>query len=414
MKKTLPIMLAFCLFLSSCTPLYPQDVWDSTAEQQKHEPFTVGMWLSQFDLTSLCVDRDRQRSKTEFLRLVEQMMDRIVALGVNTVFIQARPNGDSMYPSALFPASHYAVGSINGAWSYDPYALIVKEARSRGLAVHGWINPLRCFTVKNKKAIPSDHPILSLSAQMREVGGVLYLDPSSPAVRDYIAKGAEELLVTYSLDGIHIDDYFYPTTDESFDGESYRLYLEAHPHASLSEFRRESVNALVAQLYETVHQADPRASFGVSPSGNAERNLTVLYADVSRWCAEEGYVDYILPQIYFGEEHEALPFTKTCHDFAASVKNPNVRFYVGLTLEKAYRGSLGEEDVYAGAGSDEWIRDKNVLQGCLNSLADLERCRGIFFFSYRLFYDPISGEAIAETATEVEGIRRALAHLTSS
>lgn len=394
-------LLLLSFFLSSCGELFPLPLTPPLTEEDKEEPL-LGMWISQFDLKPLCVDGGIQREREAFEGLADQTVERLLSLGINTVFLQARPNGDALYPSSLYPSSPYAVGEIGSAFSYDPYGILVARLRQAGISVHGWINPLRLFTEENRLALDTDHPILALWAQAAvRVGDVWYLDPSLPSAVEYVCRGVEELLRAYPLDGIQIDDYFYPTVDPAFDEESYLAYLYAGGNLSLGDFRREAVCRMVSLLYRRIKAVDPSLRFGVSPSGNNERNYGELYADVAHWCAQEGYVDYILPQLYFGMEHCSLPFPDALWEFISITKTGSTELYVGLSLEKAYRGFLGQEDPYAGSGAHEWIHRRDILARCAEAAERTGVPSGICFFSYRLFFDPISGEPIPETAEEV-------------
>ena len=189
------------------------------------------MWLSQFDLFPICVNEGKQRRKSDYIRRVEQLLENVVSIGINTLFVQVRPNGDSFYPSALFPSSRYATGRIGAAFDYDPFSILLARAHGKGLSVHAWINPLRCFSEQDRATLTGEYPTLIWTENTSEtkdvivpVGGVWYLNPSREAARSLICDGAREILSLYTVDGIHIDDYFYPTTDPSFDSLSFAEY----------------------------------------------------------------------------------------------------------------------------------------------------------------------------------------------
>ena len=124
--------------------------------------------------------------------------------------------------------------------------------------------------------------------------------------------------------------------------------------------------------------------------------MSTHYADVKTWCAQTGYVDYICPQIYFGMQHQTMPFDRVARDWNALVKTESVRLVVGMTLEKAVTG----EDKYAGTGNQEWKRNKNVLRRCMESLPGLSRFGGVALFSYQFLYHPVTGAEIAALREE--------------
>lgn len=375
--------------------------------------FTSAMWVSQFDLAPIFLENGRERDLSDFSLRVERMMKNIADSGFNTVFLQARPNGDSFYPSELFPSSPYATGSIGAPFLYDPFAILVDAAHAEGLSVHAWINPLRLYTVENEGRITEDYLHTRLcredSDRASAVDGVYYLNPAYPEVRELIAEGAKELLDRYPVDGLHVDDYFYPTTDPSFDDEAYARYGAGRTRG---DFRRESVTALLEELYAVTHAEENGRIFGVSPSGNSERNYEVLFADVADWCLRDGVIDYLCPQIYFGLTHGTHPFEEVAREFCNLTRRDSIRLFFGLTLAKAYDGYYGRSDPYAGSGSEEWIQNRDVLSRSLLCCQSLSKFDGVGVFSYRFFFSPEDGSPIAATREEREGIIPILVFLT--
>ena len=369
------------------------------------DAFVRAVWLSQFDMHPIYRDGGRQREETAFRQIAETVCRTLVKDGFNTVFLQLRPNGDSLYESEVYPLSKYVAGVYGGSVEYDAVAILLETARRYGLSVHGWINPLRLVTPEEMLLLPKGYAVRDWydagSGQVKQVEDRLYLDPSYPEVRALIAAGAEEIMEKYDLDGIHMDDYFYPTTDESFDRAEFRRSGQA----DLGDFRRDNINQMVALLYETVHAFGEDKLFGISPAGNLYSLAEGYYADAKTWCAEEGYIDYILPQLYFGFENAYCPFDRILADWADAVTNPNVQLWVGLDAAKAYLGSQGELDAFAGTaeGKTEWIRRKDILARSLQPLYEDKRVSGYCFYSYAFLYDRFTGEVTAEVLSEYEG-----------
>ena len=364
------------------------------------------IWLSQFDMWQIYTDGDEQRPPDDYTERVRALIENVKSLGINTVFIQLRPNGDSIYPSSLFPASKYVTGEYGRESEYDAFGIFIDEAHNKGLSVHAWINPLRCMTEEELTSVSDTYQIKKWynegsSGRLVEVLGRYYLNPAHREARALICEGVKEIITLYRVDGIHIDDYFYPTTEEFFDATEYAAYLSLGGKLSLADFRREQINELVREIHATVKSENSSLPFGVSPGGNTDRNYNELYADVSLWCSQTGYIDYLCPQIYFGLEHETQPFREVCEKFSSMTETGNVRLIIGLTLEKAYNGYLGEIDRWAGSGQDEWIKSRDILRRCIEHVKNLEGCEGVAFFSYRLFFDPESGEPLEETREEV-------------
>ena len=346
------------------------------------------IWLSQFDMRYIYTDGEVQRERENYSERVRGVIKNVKSLGINTVYIQLRPCGDSIYPSELFPASKYVSGDYGQNTRYDAFEIFLREAHAEGLSVHGWINPLRCMTENEIIKISDDYLIkkwYNERTMLVKVGDRLYLNPAKSEVRELICAGVGEIIERYDVDGIHIDDYFYPTTEEYFDAPEYAEHISRGGILTLAEFRREQINTLVRDIYATVKKRNRTVLFGVSPGGNIDRNYNELYADVSLWCASDCYIDYICPQIYFGLEHETHPFDDVCEDFSQMASAKNVKLIIALTLEKAYNGYLGETDSWAGTGKEEWIHSKDILRRCLEYTKTLDGCEGVAFFSYRLF-----------------------------
>ena len=159
--------------------------------------------------------------------------------------------------------------------------------------------------------------------------GYYWLSPAYSAVRELICSGVAEIIANYNVDGIHIDDYFYPTTDKSFD----KLAFQVSGRSDLYQWRRDTVSLLVSDIYSTVKSCNPTVEFGVSPQGNIDNNLNKLYADVEKWCSEPGYLDYITPQIYYGYK-DKLPFDSTAEAWQSLVKSPHVKLVCGIAAYK--------------------------------------------------------------------------------
>lgn len=374
-----------------------------SSKNKADKPLTKAIWISQFDMSAIYTEGGVQRERSDYERRTSALVDNLCKIGINTVFFQLRPNGDSIYPSQIFPASKYAVETYGNEFSYDPFGIFLELARERSISVHGWINPMRCMRENEISQIPNKYIIKAWYENhlpyIKSVEGVLYLDPAYEEVRALISEGVCEILSRYELDGIHIDDYFYPTTSPDFDIESYSKYLDDGGRLSLADFRRENVNTMIKEIYDTVKKKDISLLFGVSPAGNNDRNYNELYADVKAWC-ENGYLDYLCPQIYFGTEHQSYPFDEVCREFYELCQASDTDIIIGITLGKAYDAYSGGEDRWAGSGAREWIENKDVILRSLELARGVGDIDGIALFSYRLIFDPLSAEQIPETAEE--------------
>ena len=374
------------------------------------------IWLSQFDLQSIYTSGSAQRPEADFRKRMTTVLDNVKNDGYNTVVLQLRPYGDSMYPSEVYPPSKYSMGSYAGTFTYDPIAIVVEMCHEHGMSVHGWINPMRAMGKDEIKSVDDKYLIKQWYNDSSKNGDYLvyaksnwYLNIAHPEVRKLICDGAAEILAKYEMDGIHMDDYFYPVTDASFDAKAYSAYKAGGGMLSLADWRKDNLNQLVAELYATVKTHDLRALFGISPAGNINTVRDSHYADVDTWCGNPGYIDYICPQVYFGFEHASWAFDKTCKIWQDIIKTDYVSLIIGVSFGKAVAGV----DNYAGAaGKDEWTRHKDIMARSLQYTESLDKCVGITVFSYQHLWDRASGAVVPASKLEHEAFAEYLKVVT--
>ena len=376
--------------------------------------YVKAVWLTQFDLLPVYRNGETQRDKPSFTELMKTVLDNLKKDGYNTIFVQVRPNADSFYPSEYYPISYYVSGQYGKEDIYDPFEIIVSLAHERDLSVHAWLNPMRAMKANQISTISDKYYIKKwykeqLGRFVIDRNGQLYLNPAYESVRNLIANGAAEVCAKYKVDGVHIDDYFYPTTETSFDALSYSEYKQNGGTKTLTQYRYENIDKMVALMYSAVKSVNKELLFGVAPEGNINNTYNYSYTDVYKWCSEDGYIDYICPQIYFGLEHQTHDFKKIFGVWNNIVKNEKIRVFVGMTLEKADKGV----DNYAGSGKTEWADNKDVLRRCLEFLQTQPDCTGVSFFSYQFMYDSLTGVPDAETRTERDNMKPILNALGS-
>ncbi len=336
-----------------------------------------GVWISYLEMSTLL----KSKSKTEFRQAVDKIYDNCVSIGINTVYVHARAFGDAFYESELFPATKYLSGAIGQETGYDPYEILVDEAKKHGLSFHAWINPLRLCTNEDMQAVSSDYTMKKWynseykGKYIVNVNGTWYLNPAYDQAIQLVCDGVEEILEKYDVDGIHIDDYFYPTTESSFDSAAFGT----SGYSSLSSFRINNCNKLVKSIYNTVHKCSSSAVFGASTQGSIENNINQLYADAESWC-RGGYIDYFAPQIYYGFENSSQPFEKCTDTWVKMVKNTDVELYIGLAVYK-----IGKEDTWAGNGKWEWCNTETMLKR-QTEYARKTGCDGIVLYSYNYIF----------------------------
>ncbi len=373
------------------------------------------IWLSQFDMNGVYMDQGQQRPEASYRELLTVVLDNVIKNGFNTVIVQVRPNADSMYPSEYYPVSQYVVGAYGNVMIYDPLEILIEEAHNRNLSVHAWINPLRCMSVNHIEAVSDAYAVGQwyrdadkLGNYIVGVGNYYYLNPAYEEVRNLIINGASEIARNYNVDGVHMDDYFYPTQEADFDQYAYNAYRADGGTLNQADFRRQELNKLVSGIYTAVKSIDSRILFGISPAGNINNVYDVQFADVYTWCSTGGYLDYICPQVYFGMEHGTHDFVKVCRIWQDIIKSDHVSLIIGMTLGKAESGF----DQYAGSGQNEWAENKDVLRRSLESTLNLDRCRGISVFCYLYFYSPTTGAPAEATQQERDNFVPLLKEIT--
>lgn len=334
-----------------------------------------GVWISYLELAELL----RGKSGAEFRNNIAAALDNCRSIGLNTVYIHVRSHSDAYYESELFPWSKYVTGTLDKAPDFDPLDIVTEEAHSRGISVQAWINPLRACSTSEMESY-GDHQIYrwySAGKYVKSVSGYYYLDPAYDEVRELIAAGAAEIVSRYDVDGLHIDDYFYPTTDASFDSAAFAQ----SGYSVLSDFRFANCDRLVSGIYSAVKKANPTALFSVSCQGSIENNYNLMYADVEKWCTESGYLDYIVPQIYYGFDNSTQPYERCLSEWEAFAARGGIPLVVGLSVSK-----IGYEDKWAGEGKSEWLTDSDIISRQVMEAMECTSYGGAALYSYKSIF----------------------------
>jgi len=361
-----------------------------------------GVWISYLDFNTLL----KNKSRAEFNKNINFAFAKIEAAGFNTVFVQVRPFGDALYESHYFPWSHTITGTEGEDPGFDPLALMIEAARDNDLRIEAWINPYRIRNSGTKAAL-SDNNLAQAwleegTGEVIEYDGGLYYNPGNEFARKLIVDGVTEILENYNVDGIHFDDYFYPTTDADFDADTYAQYKADGGKLSLANWRRENVNILVREVYAEIKRHDKYIEFGISPQGNNENNYNTQYIDVEEWVTNKGYVDYICPQIYFGFENENYPFAETVQEWDDMIRLNSVDLYIGMAPYK-----LGAQDSWAGSGKNEWLNTTNLLQRMVVEARRYDHYQGFAMFRYDSLFNPASNVK-SQVETEKKNLKSIL------
>ena len=342
-----------------------------------------GVWVSS--VANIDYPSQQGLSADQLKSEADTILNNIAAMGLNTVFLQVRPSADALYQSALFPWSRYVSGTTGQApdGDFDVLAYWVEGAHSRGLQLHAWLNPYR-ITRDGKEeldALPETSPAKQHPEWVVEYEGNYYFNPGLPAVQQLVVDGAAEIVRNYDVDGIHLDDYFYPGTDFN-DAAAYARYGD--DFSDIGDWRRDNVNTLIASLDETVHAINPELSFGVSPAGiwdnkadnpkgsdtNGRSSYREIYCDSVEW-VKRGTVDYICPQLYWSIGYEIADFEVLVDWWQDIVSTSDVALYIGIGAYRAAEAEPG--DVWYGTAELE--RQLDMLDNSID-------IQGEVFFSY--------------------------------
>lgn len=342
------------------------------------------VWISYLEFLS----HAKNVSKSQFEAWITDIFSTAADYGLNTVYVQVRPFGDALYDSDIFPWSYVLTGEEGTNPGYDPLDIMVDCARDNGLRIEAWLNPYRVRAAGTDRELSSSNPAYKAVRNgdrlaIKYDGGIFY-NPASSEARELIADGVREILENYDVDGIHFDDYFYPTTSSAFDAEEYDEYTSNGGTLSLSDWRRKNVTALIKEVSSAIRDTDPDATFGISPQARMDINYNAQYADIEAW-ADAGYMDYVCPQIYFGFDHASYPFDDLADDWAKIVKGTVVDLYIGLAVYK-----IGVSDSYAGSGSKEWINNDDLLKQMVKYTRDMAECDGFVLYRYDSLFNPES------------------------
>ncbi len=369
----------------------------SSAPQPTAQPASSGryrgMWISYLEWQTTDFS-----SAAAFTAQVETMLDNCLALGLNTVLAQVRPFGDALYRSGLYPWSHLCGGQQGADPGFDPLDILIAQCHARGLSLEAWLNPYRLrLNAKLPAELAAENLANTHPDWVVTVGEGLYLNPALPEAAAYVTDGVREIVEHYAVDGIHFDDYFYPSTDASVDEEQFA----ASGAADRDAWRRDNVTALVRQVYGAVKAADPTLRFGISPQGNPDNNYSQQYSDVAAWMSGEGgrCVDYVCPQVYWGYGYTLssgstrFAFESIVPEWLAMPRAEGVALYFGLGAWRIGDGDGGKNE----DSTSQWNTGENLAA----MLADLEGQNADGYILYRygsLFRSAYPDLAAAECA----------------
>lgn len=364
MKKVLAVILCMVL-LSACGE---KKVNTENKDGKEEEKTFVGIWISYSELADAATG--------DFKENFTLMCDNALSIGATDLFVHIRPFCDSVYPSPLFPLCSWAKDL-----DYDVLSFMIETCHSKNLKFHGWINPYRVSTAYTDIEKLDEKSPAKINPDMlgaSETG--IYLDPSSESARRLILEGIREICESYDIDGIHFDDYFYPTTLSGFDEKNYKSYVNSSKNPlPLDMWRRANVNVLIAGVHSLLNNLSRPVTFSVSPAADIEKNENSLYADIDSWC-KAGYIDAVIPQLYFGFEYpmDKFKFENLINQWINYLDECSVYLYIGLAPYK-----LDTEKV---PDKSEWENGTHIVAKQIKLIKDNAAVDGAVLFSYSYIF----------------------------
>ena len=281
-----------------------------------------GVWIATVDNIDWpskgMVNGDSQ--KAEYIR----QLDMHKRNGMNAVIVQVRAAADAFYPSPYEPWSEWLTGKQGKPPSpyYDPLQFMINEAHKRGMEFHAWLNPYRAVYNIGTSSIAPDHITRTHPDWFLNYGGTKYFDPSNKMAREFVANVVRDIVRHYQVDGIHMDDYFYPYRIAGKTFPDAIAYKKSGSNLTKGDWRRSNVDSIISLLSLVIKEEKPWCKFGISPfsvwrnkdkdpegsdTQAGQTNYDDLYADILLWL-KKGWVDYVAPQLYLEIGHNKIAF----------------------------------------------------------------------------------------------------------
>lgn len=384
MKRVIFLMIVILL-----GALYLNYNDSSSVSEKSKDDMMKAVFISYIDYSSL-----KGREVMEQKNIINEMVNNVSYFGFNTVVLQVRSFGDAIYDSFYFPMSSCVSYDKDGK-AFDILSYFISVCESKNIELYAWVNPYRIsnnndVSKVNKSA--SYYKWLNTSLIGVYDNGI-YFNPAQEDVKNLIVSGVVEIAKNYRVKGILFDDYFYP--NDKIDLDSYNAY---DGDLSLSDYRISNVNDLLKRCYSSIKEVNEDVVFGISPSGNISNNLKSEYLDV-KGILNDKYLDFIMPQLYYGFFNESKPYTKTLEQWSSLNVN-NIDLYVALSIYKS-----GMVDSYAGKGINEWINNSDIIKRQVMSSKGVKNYKGFAVFRYQHMFEIFDNDNLVK---EVSGLREVI------
>jgi uncharacterized lipoprotein YddW (UPF0748 family) len=284
------------------------------------------------------------------------ILARAAGAGINTVIFHVRPAGDAVYSSSIEPWGAMLTGTQGHDPGYDPLAFAIQEAHARGMELHAWVNPFRAGNTADTARLAPSHLFYTRRDLIRVYAGNIWMDPGEPDVHDHSMRVISDIVRRYDIDAIHADDYFYPYVVNDAQGRPIvfpdsATYARYAAGSSLADWRRANVDRFIERMYREVHAIKPTLKVGISPFGiwrpgnppgvQGLDAYASIYADSRKWL-QQGWVDYLAPQLYWSIAAPQQSFPALL-DWWFAQNNMNRHVWPGLA---AYRVNDGTASAF--------------------------------------------------------------------
>ncbi|MCI6508884.1 MAG: family 10 glycosylhydrolase [Bacilli bacterium] len=366
-----------------------------------------GVWVS----TVANIDVPKGLPENEYKEYLTKMIENIASYNINTIIFQVRPNNDAFYPSKLNPWSRYITGEEGKDPGFDVLKYVIEEAKRHDIKVHAWMNPYRVsqasldqlnMTKEEYLATLAPNNFARLHPEHTILDGAnkIILSPSHPEVIDFVTKTIMEVVDNYDVEGVHIDDYFYPYAKipEEREREDYLKYRLDETQC-LDDFRRMNVNKMIKNIHDALKNSfsknNKKVLFGISPFAIYRTNSAILeggwekgsynaagalqcyselYSDVYLWM-KENWIDYVVPQVYFPFERKDVTYHDLTKWWSDICNETHTILYIGMGLYQM--------------GSNEVWQNPNEIENQLRFNCNFNNVAGTIFFTY---HDLVKGQ----------------------
>ena len=332
---------------------------------------------------------DPEKQKADFIRLADLHKQN----GMNVLVVQIRPAADAFYPSSLEPWSEFLTGKQGEAPNpyYDPLQFMIDETHKRGMEFHAWLNPYRAVFNINGSSIAPDHITRKHPEWFLTYGDKKYFDPGNKQAQAFVTNVVRDIVKRYSIDAIHMDDYFYPYRIAGKEFPDENSYKNSGSSLSKDDWRRSNCDSIIFAIHRVLRTEKPECRFGISPfsvwrnrsqhpdgsdSKAGVTNYDDLYADILLWL-KKGWIDYVTPQLYLEIGHDKIAYEKLLDWWSKHSYGKHV--YIGHGIYRA-----GE------ASSLKW-KNPNELPNQIKLLRETPNVQGSIYFSSKSFEKNFNG-----------------------